>query len=538
MSTQIFVNFEFNRDGYGVSCSTLSIFDIIDLDFVPALLRMRGKRGKQTPVTARARKFALSPVLPVVIVNVVNNHVASVKNIVFDVSVTVTVTLPDGSTKQIYFVLVLICGDNAGLDEILGFVNSSGNFFCRICKINKSCLKNNCPENVNLLRTKQNYEQDVLRLKPEETGVKENCIWNQVPSFHVTENGGLDVMHDNLEGVANYDMSLLIYYLIYKATFEPKITLEILNDRIQQFDYGYIEMGNKPPIITADMLVKKKKLGLKAAEMMCLIRNFGMIIGDLVPENLEAWNLYTLLCQINDVLLAPKYRLGSADFLNNLIDEHNALYLSICKLCPPYEKENLKPKFHFHVHYGQVMERKGPLRNFWAMRFEAKHAEAKKIASLSHSRINITQTIAIKHQFVLAYSLMTNSNFKPTLIKGSIDRVIQVQNFTELKSCNAYNWLKYNGRLYKKKCSLQIGLEKEPVFGTVEGIFSNNTTIYFLCKRCNTVKFDNHRHSYVIDYQEEIGRLVCINIKDLTDSTPLYMRFANGVHFVTLPYSV
>lgn len=34
--------------------------------------------------------------------------------------------------------------------------------------------------------------------------------------------------------------------------------LETIISRIQGFDYGYIEAGIKPPIITHDMIVKKK----------------------------------------------------------------------------------------------------------------------------------------------------------------------------------------------------------------------------------------------------------------------------------------
>ena len=50
-------------------------------------------------------------------------------------------------------------------------------------------------------------------------------------------------MHDGPEGVTNYVMSVLSFYLIYVGEF---FIFETLNTRIQHFDYGYIELGNKP----------------------------------------------------------------------------------------------------------------------------------------------------------------------------------------------------------------------------------------------------------------------------------------------------
>lgn len=454
----------------------------------------------------------------------------------------ITIELKDGSNKQIYFVMVSIAGDNAGLDEVLGFVNSSGNYFCRVCKLHKNFLDGVYPKDVNLLRTKANYENDVVLNIPELTGIKENCVWNRIPSFHVIDNFGLELMHDNLEGVANYDMSVLIYYLIYVANFETKITLDLLNNRIQSFDYGYIEIGNKPPVITREMLVDNKKLKMKANEIMCLVRNFGLIIGDLVPQSSEVWQLYTTLCKINDITFARKYRIGTADYLNTLVVEHHELYLRICKLCPKYQKEILKPKYHNFDHLAEKMESKGPVRSFWAMRFEAKHNDVKTIASLSKSRIDVTLSIAIRQQFQLAYSLMTNSNFQPILLKGRVDAAtLEVQNYQELRICTVYSWIKYNGRLYKKKCVLQIGFGNDfPVFAIVEDIYSSNDRIYFVAKRFETLSFDEHRHSYVVDFESanNDGNTLCINLKDLVDSTPLHARRLNNVYYITLPYNM
>ncbi|XP_070527740.1 uncharacterized protein [Cardiocondyla obscurior] len=63
----------------------------------------------------------------------------------------------------IYFVVVGLLGDNLGLNSLLGFNESYvSEYFCRICRASKSvtcCAKF---EDVNLLRTSENYAQDVI----------------------------------------------------------------------------------------------------------------------------------------------------------------------------------------------------------------------------------------------------------------------------------------------------------------------------------------------------------------------------------------
>lgn len=129
-----------------------------------------------------------------------------------------------------------------------------------------------------------------------------------------------------------------------------------INSCIQSFDYGYIEVGNKPPVITQDAL-RNRNINIKAAEMMCLVRNFGLMIGHLIPEGDNVWLLYTTLCNIIDIFLMPSYQIGTQNLLKVLIEEHHELYIDTCKLVPCYEQNeyHLTPKFHFMVHYWRII---------------------------------------------------------------------------------------------------------------------------------------------------------------------------------------
>lgn len=121
-------------------------------------------------------------------------------------------------------------------------------------------------------------------------------------------------MHDSLEGVYKYDLTLIItYYTTIRI-----ISLESINTCIQSYDYGYIEFGNNA--------LRKEKINIKAAEIMCLVRNFGLMVGHLIPEGDKVWSLYTSLCDIMDVVLAPSYQFGTHILLKVLVEGHHKLY--------------------------------------------------------------------------------------------------------------------------------------------------------------------------------------------------------------------
>lgn len=204
----------------------------------------------------------------------------------------------NSNDHTIYFCLGLVLGDNLGLNSILGFTESfSANYYCRICRSPKSDLQQMIKES-ELLRNKINYLADVLQKDPKKTGINELCIFNEVPNFNVVENIVCDFMHDIPEGVARYDMALIINTLITGKIF----SLDFLNKRIQLFNYGFIERKNKPPMISINNL-KNGCIIMSASEMLCLVRYFSFMIGELVPENTEVWKLYislrNIICYIN-----------------------------------------------------------------------------------------------------------------------------------------------------------------------------------------------------------------------------------------------
>lgn len=181
--------------------------------------------------------------------------------------------------KRIKLIVTLICGDNLGLNGILGFTESFRcHHFCRLCRVEKKFTDFQFSEDLSKWRTKENYIEDVLLNNISLTGVCKDCPWNILLKFHVVENFSVDIMHDLLEGVCHYDMAHIISKLIKCNWF----TLDILNERIKMFNDNS-KNKNKIGFVTQTML-DNKSLKSSAAEMLYFMNNFPFILDGLIDD--------------------------------------------------------------------------------------------------------------------------------------------------------------------------------------------------------------------------------------------------------------
>lgn len=259
--------------------------------------------------------------------------------------------------QRVHFSFCLLLADNLGFNSITGFTESfNANYYCRFCKEHKLVMKKQVTENLLVLRNRENYEADIHINNVSLTGIKNRCVWNELQTYHVITNLVADLMHDILEGVCHYDFCAILEELI---SVKEYFTLQTLNDRIQNFDYGF-DVGDKPSVIILDN-IRAQKLKMSASEMLFFVRHFGLMIGDLVPEEEEVWQLYIRLIQILDIVTAPFVSTDLITYLTTLIAEHHELY---CKLF----FKTLKPKHHIMVHYPRIINFIGPLIHVWSMR--------------------------------------------------------------------------------------------------------------------------------------------------------------------------
>ena len=131
----------------------------------------------------------------------------------------ILVKTKDGE-KRIFFCLGLVIGDNLGVHQICGFVEGfKANFPCRFCKASKEAMLHMDTVDEALLRNVMNYDSDVRREDISSTGIHSECVFNDIPSFHVTSNYAVDVMHDISEGVLRYVMGFIMYYFIFSKKY-------------------------------------------------------------------------------------------------------------------------------------------------------------------------------------------------------------------------------------------------------------------------------------------------------------------------------
>lgn len=347
----------------------------------------------------------------------------------------ITVQISSEKNVQVYFTLLLILGDNLGLNSILGFNESfQSNYFCQFCKTHKDETKYRIKENEESLRNITNYNNDCLTFS---YGIKEVCIWHELPNFHVTNNLSCDLMHDVLEGVLRYDMAQIISCLITKKYF----SLEQLNERIKYFKFGNSDTGNPIPLIISEHL-KKKYIIMSASEMLALTTYLSILIGDLIPSDEPVWDFYIILYKMLDVLLSRTVSNSSISYLQTLIEEHHQIYCDLFK-------ETLKPKFHLLVHYPRIMTKVGPVRHIWVMRYEGFHKQLKSTASIVTSRVNLLRTLCIKQQLTFSYRILSKKGFSNIIITGQF-----LGNLYDMKDTKLISLIKMYTDIFSEKASV------------------------------------------------------------------------------------
>ncbi|XP_057327691.1 uncharacterized protein LOC130669045 [Microplitis mediator] len=414
----------------------------------------------------------------------------------------------DNVKRKIYFECTLILGDNLGLNGVLGFVESfSAHYPCRMCCMKNSVLQKAIIEDKQLLRTVENYEEDIETNDVSLTGIKEKCIFNQENHFHVCKNESVDIMHDVFEGSGNYSMSMILYRLIF---IDSLLTYDILVNRMETFQYGLLETSNKPPVMKLENISNKNMLKMSASEMTCFIRYFGLMIGDLIPRNNSVWKLYLKLRQIVDIITAPKLLRDHAIVLDDLVKEYNTLYIEFVG--------PLTIKSHNMTHYGRLMLQNGPLVHCWSMRCESRNREIKAIANATCCTKNLLYTIAVKDQLKMT-STIISSDFSNNISFGPKKQ----GDYSEIKKTyfpatvdydfECYKHISISGQKYQKNTVVFVDVtdNNDPLFGKIDEIFSVNGKLSFLMYSMQSKFFDEHYHAFCVCISSESNMMKEIN---------------------------
>ena len=415
----------------------------------------------------------------------------------------------------VYGTIIQVTGDNLGIHSLFGFVESfSARYCCRFCLLEKEDFQTEFSEDSSKisLRTKELHAEhcEVIKSNPHlpyVMGVKKSCLLNSLQYFHTATNFSVDIMHDIFEGVAQFEMKLLLQHLGHNYTTPAEI-----HRRIQSFNYGRLEQCNKPPGV--NLVEGSNDLSLNATQSWCLLRHLPIIFGDLVCSSDQNWYLLILLLQIVSIVLSPAISSGITIYLKHLISEHHSLF----KYLYPHKK--LLPKHHFLIHYPMSMQKLGPLIHSWCMRYEGKHNYFKRqIKSFK----NITKTLAKKHQCHVAYLWQT---FNPNELKlgpGKMVPLNRLESYTEIAVklnvpvwTTIYNvkWIKSFGNLYRPGLAVCIGVENEmPVFHVIQNIVVRDECVHFITTAMKTLYLEEHVHAFKVMHTTEAP--IVLEFKDL-----------------------
>lgn len=430
---------------------------------------------------------------------------------------------------HVHFIMVLVIGDNLGLNSILGFSKSfSSNFFCRLCISRKNDTQKLSVENPNLLRNITNYRPDVATDSPEFTGIITCSLLNEIPSFHVTKNFYVDIMHDIFEGVCHYDLCNSILYFIEKMKF---FKLSDLNSRKKLFDYGPAEIGNISGEIEISHLMKKK-LKMSAREMMTFVEYLPLMIGDFIPADDIVWNFVINLIEIIDILLCFQINESSILLLQYKIQEHNSNYVILFN-------DTLKPKMHNLIHYPSIIRQSGPLRNLWCFKFESKHRQFKIYSHIIASRKNICLTLAKKYALKFAYFILTGEsikfdiNFNNKFEIESNYAPIMVNKLKTDKKIKYYSSITFNGNEYT--CGKHIAIFKDDIyFFVIQSIcLVENLNIMLLCQVLEKTNYLRHYNAYEVDLKA-LGEFSIISLNEIVGPALSVTQTARGKIMIRL----
>ena len=336
-------------------------------------------------------------------------------------------------------------------------------------------------------------------------------------------------MHDLLEGIIPYELQCILPVFVKKGF----VTDGELQSLIVNFNYGPADQNSKPPFTVST------NIRIKAAEAWCLLRSLPMILGSRIPDGNEHWRVIILLCEITDIIFAPRYSEGVCQYLSYLIDEHHRTFKEL------FSEKNLLPKHHFLVHYPRCMMLSGPPSQYWCMRFEARHNFFKEVARVSHCFKNICQSLAKRAQYSLASALMQcklftgNTNCGPcaetALCSFSMnERGAAIElGFSAADIVHTCSWIAVGHyRIYLDTCVVYSMCAEYPQFGVLKNIFFKYQQAYLVIKTLVTLNYNEHFRAFEI---QPTNVFLCLALADLKDH--IHVLFIMSLSWARSPVS-
>lgn len=163
--------------------------------------------------------------------------------------------------------------------------------------------------------------------------------------------------------------------------------------------------------------MNKECLGQNASQILCLFQNIPFILYCYKDDEKlkKVWICVEYLLKITQIIYSLKIDESDLTELEKLIETYLENLMELFGV-------HLTSKHHNMTHYTSEIRDKGPLKRFSMMRYEAKHHELKTCIGDSNNFMNLTKTIAQRHQQMMPIKQDTYADhFKHGPVIKSID---------------------------------------------------------------------------------------------------------------------
>lgn len=436
--------------------------------------------------------------------------------------------------------LVSVAHDNLGGNVCFGFVESFRALnYCRFCKIHRDDAKHAFVQRDEYLRTQAEYDE-LLSLSNTPfnhkltKGIKQKSEFNKLAYYKIFESLNVDVMHDILEGAVPFILKLFFQNLIKNKC----LSMDEINAKILNFNYGYLQSSCKPSLITVDKKCRTS-IGLTASQNLCLILHFPLIFHDIQDRIPDMWTGVISLIRIINILMTTSI---NKEFIETLKTE---IQIHLTSIVNDFG-ETLLPKHHFMTHYPSVINKLGPLIHTWAMRYESKHREFIREVPVINNFKNICKTLANRYQTKTSVKWET-ACFKNTFVFGKMflidinDLNFEVQtyfynNFGQTLESKVSTTNKFDSKYgYNYRKSFILYLKKQNdffMFGKIKEIYVVDKEPYFLLDIYISKELDMILNLYEISAQN-ISKI--LSFKEIKYVRPYESYTINSKEYLLTP---
>ncbi|KAG5675752.1 hypothetical protein PVAND_005630 [Polypedilum vanderplanki] len=421
----------------------------------------------------------------------------------------------DNTEKKIYIVVTMLLGDNLAVNEMLGFSKGfNATHYCRFCTSSKHETKYMVKENEDKIRSTDSYNND---FQSNSNGVIKECNFISLKYFHPVLNFEIDVMHDLFEGVARYDLALILQNLIYEKKF---FDLQTFNELKQKFEYGEIEIGNLGKEIL-DTQIKNSYITMSASEMKTCLEILPIMIGHLVPERNAVWKLLLQLSKLSNNLFKTEFSVNDVNSLQNDITSYLERRVRIFG-------KDLKPKHHFLTHASKCITNSGPLKYLSCFVYEQRNRIIKHYAKVCFQRKNLPFSLsykaAIKFNSILEENrdgfpseIMYDDKNKKELLFITLQNKFYVSEIIlgkidPSKSLWSLDLVKYKSTTYKVGYYVAMGKLQNHGISCYKiiDILLNGNDIY-LIGETQKIKYEDHYDCFFLEKPLLEYKILCFN---------------------------